>query len=88
MIPDLPVAELFSVQHGNGSTRFSVRCPHCQQVHGHSHRRFGRQTSFDLTAPCSTHRSVRRYRIQLDQGSAGLDRDDNAIDVPVPNWEE
>jgi hypothetical protein len=85
---ELPVAELFSVQHANGPTRFSVRCPHCRQIHSHSHRHFGQHAFVDLTAPCSTHRSVRRYRVQLDRDPAGQGRDDNAIDVPVPNWEE
>jgi hypothetical protein len=75
-------AELVSLQQDEKPPRFSVHCPYCHATH--DHRWFGRDVSFDVTAPCSTGSSVRRYLVRLDS----VDRDDNAIDVPVPNWEE
>jgi hypothetical protein len=42
----------------------------------------------DLSAPCSTDGSVRRHPALLDQDSVGQDRDDDAMDVLVPNWDE
>jgi hypothetical protein len=78
----------------------TVRCPYCQTLH--AHRVFATDTVvFARTAPCSAGTSVRRYRVDLNpQGpnrdvslahpvyAAGESLNDNAIDVPVPNWEE
>jgi hypothetical protein len=80
--------------------RVTVRCPYCTCLH--AHRVFVNDTIvFTRTAPCSTETDIRRYRVDLNARvpkhgvpqshpvyAAGEDRDDNAIDVPVPNWEE
>jgi hypothetical protein len=80
--------------------RVTVRCPFCTQLH--MHRVFDNDTiEFHLTAPCSSDTEVRKYRVDLNRAvpkrdvsqphpvfAAGEDRDDNAFDVPVPNWEE
>lgn len=79
-----PAAELFSLRlNGNGQGRFTVRCPHCDTLH--SHRWNGNHVAFDISAPCSSGRDVRMYRVDL---SGALDRDSNAMDEPVPNWTE
>lgn len=84
MTTNYRIAPIASLRlHGNGQDRFTVRCPHCCQIH--SHRWFGNHVAFDATAPCSVGKDIRMYRVDL---SAALERDSNAIDEPVPNWTE
>src|SRR5690242_18126484 len=101
---DLPVAEVLAIRlHGDEDPQciasVRVRCPYCE--HPHPHRVFADETTaFDRTAPCSGNSPVLRYRINLNTRVpmcrsvsgphlvAGTGRDDNAIDVPVPNWTE
>jgi hypothetical protein len=98
-----PTAEVFAVQlHGEAPHRVSVRCPHCHQIH--SHRWFDNDGPvFRRTAPCTGDNPVLQYTIDLRSSPlppsmrryvsgphtvAGEDRDDNAFNVPAPNWEE
>lgn len=76
-MPGLPIAQLLSLDREPGLTRLDVLCPYCNRVHHHSWS--GDDTAFSVPAPCS---SSQRYRINVPG------RDDNAIDVPVPNWTE
>lgn len=80
--------------------RVTVKCPYCGTLH--SHRIWSNDTIvFRRTAPCSTERDVREYAVDLNLTvpscdvsqphsvyEAGENLNDNAIDVPVPNWEE
>lgn len=80
--------------------RVTVKCPYCRTLH--RHRIWTNDTVvFRRTAPCSTNGDIREYAVDLNLTvpscnvsephpvyEAGEDLDDNAIDVPVPNWEE
>lgn len=81
--------------------KVTVRCPHCQTLH--THRIYTHDSIRPArTAPCTGDKPVLRYRIDLGAPvapkrnvsqphpvyAAGEGLNDNAIDVPVPNWEE
>ena len=90
--------------HGDGNPqcigKVRVVCPYCE--HTHPHRVFRNDsTAFTRVAPCTGNDQGLRYRIDLnpplrpvpkrnvsEPHLVNTDRDDNAIDVPVPNWEE
>jgi hypothetical protein len=76
----------------------TIRCPFCDNTH--KHRVFDNDSlAFRRTAPCSTDTSIRQYSVDLNltvpkrdvsqpHPVHGEDRDDNAFDVPEPNWLE
>lgn len=80
--------------------RVTVKCPYCATLH--VHKIWTNDTIvLKRTAPCSTERDVREYAVDLNLTvpscdvsqphfvyEAGENLNDNAIDVPVPNWEE
>jgi hypothetical protein len=80
--------------------KVTVRCPYCTQLH--AHRVFDNDTIvFTRVAPCSSDAKGHRYRVDLNLTVpkrtvshphpvyvAGDDLDDNAFDVPEPNWIE
>lgn len=81
----MPEAQMLWVDREPGLTRYDVFCPYCNRVHHHSW--LGTETRFSVAAPCGT---GQRYRVRLSslQTIRPDGRDDNAMDVPVPNWTE
>lgn len=80
-MPGLPEAQVLCVEPSPDLLRFDVLCPHCRQVHHHQWN--GTDTRFSVPASCDP---GQRYRVRLTQ--VHTTRDDQAIDVPVPNWTE
>jgi hypothetical protein len=76
-MPPIPTAQLLGVDYEPGFARYDVLCPYCQRVHHHQWQ--GVDTVFAVIAPCS---GVLRYRVRMRR------RDDQALDIPVPNWTE
>lgn len=103
MTQQLPSAQIRAVKLRGSDPpqcvgRVTVLCPFCTQLH--AHRVFTNDpVQFTRTAPCSTEHDVRSYRVDLGVHrreasqprpvyESGEDLNDNAIDLPVPNWEE
>ena len=76
-MPGLPVAQLVSTDREPGLARYDALCPYCNRVH--HHQWLGDDAAFAVTAPCD---GTQRYRVKLP------DRDDQAINEYIPNWEE
>lgn len=85
MITGLLVAEVVSVDREPGITRLDVLCPYCGSVH--HHQWLNTAARFTVNAPCSTGADLRRYYVKMRSLPAS-NRDENAFDDPVPNWDE
>ncbi|BBY71619.1 hypothetical protein MPRI_38060 [Mycobacterium paraintracellulare] len=82
---ELPVAQVVSVDREPGIVRLDVLCPYCGAVH--HHQWLNAAVRFTANAPCSTGADLRRYHVKM-QSLSPSNRDDNAFDDPVPNWDE
>ncbi len=83
-MPGLSDARVLWVEREPGLVRYDVLCQYCNGIH--HHQWLGADTRFSVVAPCSP---AQRYRVRLAAVLASRpNRDDNAINVPVPNWTE